>query len=69
MINKVKENISNKKGINLKFRFNGARNQIEEFQGIINGIYNYIFTIETTNKELKSFSYSDILIGNLEIIN
>ena len=69
MIHKVKENIINKKGINLKFRFNGARNQIEEFQGTINGIYNYIFTIQTSNKELKSFSYSDILIGNLEILN
>lgn len=69
MINKVKENIIDKKGINIKFRFNGARNQIEEFEGIINGIYNYIFTIKTSNEELKSFSYSDILIGNLEFLD
>ena len=69
MINKIKKNIENKKGKVLKFRFNGARNQIEEFEGIIVGAYNYIFTIKTVDEkeELKSFTYSDILINNLEI--
>lgn len=69
MINKIKEDISSKKGKKLKFRFNGARNQIEEFEGIIVGTYNYIFTIKTINdnEEIKSFTYSDILIDNLEI--
>ena len=70
MINKIKEDIINKKGEKLSFRFNGARNQIEEFDGIIIGTYNYIFTIKTISEkeELKSFTYSDILIDNLEII-
>lgn len=68
MIDKVKNNIVNKKGRNIKFRFNGARNQIDEFEGIINGIYNYVFTIKTMTQETKSFSYSDVLIGNLEIL-
>ncbi len=69
MINKIKDDIKNKKGEKLKFRFNGARNQIEEFEGIIVETYNYIFTIKTINekKELKSFTYSDVLIDNLEI--
>ena len=69
MINKIKEDISSKKGKKLKFRFNGARNQIEEFEGIIVETYNYIFTIKTINdnEEIKSFTYSDILIDNLEI--
>ena len=69
MINKIKDEIKSKKGEKLKFRFNGARNQIEEFEGIIVGTYNYIFTIKTLNDkdELKSFTYSDVLIDNLEI--
>ena len=69
MINKIKEDLELKKGEKLHFRFNGARNQIEEFEGIIVGIYNYIFTIKTVNEkeELKSFTYSDVLIDNLEI--
>ena len=70
MTNKIKSEIQKQKGKELYFRFNGARNQIEEFAGIIVGTYNYIFTIKTINKkeELKSFTYSDILIENLEII-
>ena len=69
MINKIKEDIINKKGQVLKFRHNGSRNQIEEFEGIITETYNYVFTIKIANKkeEIKSFSYTDLLINNLEI--
>ena len=71
MINKVKEDIINKKGMELNFRHNGSRNQIEEFKGIILNTYNYIFTIKVLSdkEEIKSFSYSDVLIKNLEIYN
>lgn len=71
MINKIKEEISSKKGKVLHFRHNGSRNQIEEFKGIIVETYNYIFTIKTIDdkEEIKSFTYSDILIDNLEIYN
>ena len=70
MINKIKEDIKSKKGEKLHFRFNGARNQIDEFDGVIIETYNSIFTIRTFNArgELKSFTYSDILIDNLEIL-
>lgn len=68
MIDKIRDSILLKKGMNNKFRYNGARNQIEEFEGCINGVYNYIFTIKTLNNVIKSFSYSDVLIGNLEFI-
>lgn len=68
MIDKIRKNIQLKKGLNGKFRYNGARNQIEEFEGFIDGVYNYIFTIKTNNNITKSFSYNDILIGNFEFI-
>ena len=69
MISKIKEDIKNKKGKVLKFRHNGARNQKEEFKGIIVDTYNYVFIIKTIDEkeEIKSFTYSDILIDNLEI--
>ena len=71
MINKIREDLITKKGKVLKFRHNGSRNQIEEFQGIIVGIYNYIFTVNTIGEreEIKSFTYIDVLIVNLEIYN
>ena len=70
MIDKIRKDLISKKDKILNFRYNGTRNQIEEFKGIIVGIYNNIFTIKILEKEeLKSFAYSDILIGNLEIYN
>ncbi len=68
MIGKIKDNLKDKKGKNLHFKFNGARNQIEEFNGSIENMYNFIFTIKTDDNKIKSFTYSDILIENLEII-
>ena len=69
MINKIKDDIESKKGKLLKFRHKGSRNQIDEFEGIITDTYNYIFTIKTVGdrEDIKSFTYSDILINNLEI--
>ena len=71
MISKIKDEIAKQKGKVLNFRHNGTRNQIEEFKGIILETYNYIFTIKTIDEkeEIKSFSYSDVLIDNLEIYN
>ena len=69
MIGKIKDNLKDKKGKNLHFKFNGARNQIEEFNGSIENMYNFIFTIKTDDNKIKSFTYSDILIENLEIID
>ena len=45
-ISKIKKKLENYKGELVKFKFNGARNQVEEFQGIIENTYNYVFTIK-----------------------
>ena len=69
MISKIKDELSQEIGKPLHFRFNGARNQIEEFTGCIENTYNFIFTIKTLgeNERIKSFTYSDILTLSLEI--
>ena len=68
-ISKIKKKLQNYKGELVKFKFNGARNQVEEFQGIIENTYNYVFTIKLNDEHQirKSFSYSDILIESLEM--
>jgi len=70
-IDKIRTNMLEKRGKNLKFKFNGARNQTEEFEGQIVGIYPTIFIIKINNSEgrIKSFTYSDVLIDNLTIID
>ncbi len=71
MISKIKDTLTKEIGKPLHFRFNGARNQIEEFDGCIENTYNFIFTIKTLGEKerIKSFTYSDILIENLEILD
>lgn len=69
MMNKIKNKVKENVGIKHKFIFNGSRNQIEEFEGVINKTYNKVFTILVNDNTLKSFSYSDVLTNNLEIID
>ena len=69
MIDKVKSIIIKNVGLKHKFKFNGSRNQVEEFYGFVNNCYNAIFTIKLDDGSIKSFSYSDVLINCLEIIN
>lgn len=68
-IEKIKNVIENIKGEKRVFRFNGSRNQIEEFSGTIENVYDYIFLIkiDNENESIRSFSYTDVLTDSLEI--
>lgn len=66
MIDKIRNNIKSIKGKKIKFRYNGSRNQIEEFEGVITDCYNYVFLIDLGYIN-KSFSYTDVLIGALDV--
>ena len=66
MIEKVKQKVCDLKGKRIRFRYNGSRNQIEEFEGVIVDCYNCVFVI-ATDKVKRSFSYSDVFIGVLEL--
>ena len=68
-IGMAKQLVRDNKGAVHSFRFRGARNQIEEFEGMITDIYPAIFIIKLNNQKIRSFSYSDVLIDNLKILN
>ena len=65
-IEKIKKNVEELKNKKMSFKINGSRNQIEEFEGTITETYNYVFIVQTNDLK-KSFSYTDILINNIEI--
>ena len=71
MKEKIRERIIQDRGKELKFKYNGARNQIEEFNGYIEGVYSSVFTIKILNGNqfLKTFSYNDVLTETLEIFD
>lgn len=65
-IEKIKTRIGSYKGQTLQFRFNGSRNQIEEFAATIIDTYPSVFLVKLEdNSQVKSFSYTDVLIRKL----
>ena len=67
-LKRIKETVNSNLNKKIKFRFNGNRNMIEEFTGIIIKVYNCVFLVKVDQEEvIRSFSYSDILIGSLEL--
>lgn len=66
-IEKIKKNIDNRLGDNVKIIYNGSRNKREEYAGKIKEAYNYIFIVETNYNEIKSISYRDVLTNTVEI--
>lgn len=66
MIELIRNRVVKYVGKDIMFRYNGSRNQIDEFSGRIVNCYKYVFIIDT-GSFVRSFSYSDVLIGALEI--
>lgn len=69
ILDKVKQQINMLVSKKKKFIFHGSRNQNEEFVGVITKLYPAIFLIELEDGQRKTYSYNDVLIGNLEIID
>lgn len=68
-IDRVKALVLQNKNVLRSFRFKGTRNQVDEFSGVITDVYPAIFIIRLSDSKVKSFSYSDLLVENLEIID
>lgn len=66
-IEKIKEIVQDNQNRTINFRFNGNRNQSEEFKGKIVDAYKTVFLIKLDNNMIRPFTYTDVLIGNLEI--
>ena len=66
-IEKIKNNIDNRIGDNVKVIYNGSRNRREEYKGVIAETYNFIFIVKMDTDEVKSFSYRDVLTNQVEV--
>jgi len=68
-IDMIRSYIYKRKGKLLNFRYNNGRGQFDNFSGIITNVYKGIFVVESiTDNRVKSFTYSDVLIKNLLIL-
>lgn len=64
----IKNEVFKEFNIKHTFIYKGNRNQIEKFDGFIEKCYSRVFLIKLFDGKIKSFSYSDVIIGNLELL-
>ena len=69
MIQSIREELNEYVGKNATIKYNLGRNKYEKYNVTIKELYNYIFLVETSNpnKEIKSFSYADIINKTIKI--
>lgn len=64
MISDIKKKIESLKGKKIKVWVDIGRNKSETYEGFVLGTYKNIWTFKTET-DIKSFSYSDILINSV----
>lgn len=65
----IKEKISNLKGQNVQMSINRGRRKIENVNATIKDVYPSVFTIKTDDERLQTFSYFDVLCGNVVLVD
>lgn len=68
----IKEQVSALKGQNIHLKINKGRNKIVSLTAVINEVYPSMFIISPTcevDLDRKSYSYSDVLCGDIKFVN
>lgn len=63
----VKDNLKKHVGDKISIKYNLGRNKYEKYDVKIVKLYNNVFIVENENKEVKSFSYNDIIMKIIKI--
>lgn len=69
-VNKVKEELNKHIGDEVTIKYNLGRNKFEKYNVKLKKLYDHVFTVELEkhqNKEIKSFSYSDVITKTIKI--
>lgn len=68
-LSEIKMQIEKLKGQKIKMQVNRGRRKIEHYDGVVETIYPSVFTvtINSPKKEIMSYSYSEVLCGDVKI--
>ena len=66
-ISKVRASVHQQCGNRVKIQLDRGRNKVDIQEGVIQKAYPSVFTI-ISNDKLQTFSYFDILCGNVKIV-
>lgn len=64
-LDEIKMKITNLKGQNVQMSINRGRKKIESINATIKDVYPSVFTIKTSDNKLQTFSYFDVMCGNV----
>lgn len=67
MIDKIKKELNDHLGKKVIIKYNLGRNKFEEYDVVIDTLYDHVFTVKLDDKFVKSFSYSDIITKTIKI--
>ena len=64
-LDEVKVKIQNLKGQSINMSINRGRKKIEQITATIKDVYPSVFTISTQDQKVQTFSYFDVMCGNV----
>ncbi|MDR2046604.1 MAG: Veg family protein [Clostridiales bacterium] len=65
-INDAKNRLGCLQGIDVLLRVNMGRNKIVEYNGRVENLYSSVFTVKSDCDAIRTYSYSDVLTGNVK---
>ncbi len=69
-LDEIKTKLNNYVGKSVLIKYNLGRNKYEEYEAKIKELYSNVFLVElenNINKEIKSFSYNDVITKTIKI--
>ena len=67
-LEQIKIQIIALKGSEVAMNINRGRKKIDKLSGIIKDVYPSVFTVASPENQIQTFSYYDVLCGNVVII-
>lgn len=67
-LNKIKQQIEEIKGKDVKMLVNKGHKKTEKLQGKVQNLYPSVFTVEIENNVIVTYSYSEVLCGYVKFI-
>lgn len=64
-LDEIKLKITGLKGQDVQMSINRGRKKIESLRATIKDVYPSVFTIKTSDEKLQTFSYFDVMCGNV----
>ena len=64
---KIKDKLNNYIGKEVLIKCDLGRNKYEEYNAVIDNLYNHVFTVKLYDNYIKSFSYIDVITKTVKI--